>query len=291
VVDIELRHLRYFVAVAEELHFTRAAQRLHVSQPPLSQQIKWLEARLGTPLFERTQRRVALTAAGAAMLPEARAALAQVEVALRAAQRAARGETGRLRIGFVPTADFTDFPKRIRSFRAANPDVEVDLHTLYSGELADAIRANRIDAGLLRQPFDSTGLATEVYLREGLVAALPKRHPLARRRSIRIRDLAGEPWILFPRSTSPGFYDLLIAHGRRGGSEPRIAYESETLQTTLGMIAAGAGVSLMPESVRSLERRGVVYRPIDGPCPVVELVLAWREADPSPVLARFLALR
>jgi DNA-binding transcriptional LysR family regulator len=285
---MELRHLRYFVAVAEELHFGRAAIRLHMAQPPLSQQIRQLEEEIGVTLLDRTKRRVELTPAGRAFLEEARRTLGQAERAVRTAQRASRGETGHLAIGFVPTADLDVLPRVLALWRTRFPDVEVELYALSPGQQVEALREGRIQVGLLRPPIDDAGLTVEPIHREPLVAALPERHPLARRARIRLGDLHADAMILFPRDSSPSRYDMLVGVCRYAGFAPRVVHGEYTLPTNLALIAAGLGVTLLPASIRNLQRTGVVYRPLMPPVPELEMAVAYGREERSPVLPAFL---
>jgi len=287
---VELRHLRYFVAVAEELHFGRAAVRLRMAQPPLSQQIQSLERELGVSLLHRTTRRVSLTAAGGAFLVQARRVLEQTERAVHTAQRASRGEIGHLAIGFVPSADLDILPRALRLWRARFPDADVELHALLSGQQVEALRHGQIQLGILRLPIDDRSLVVKSIQREPLVAALPVRHPLARRARIRIADLKGDAMILFPRRTAPAHYDWLLGTCRRAGFTPRILHETESLQTNVGLIAAGLGVSLLPASIRNLRRAGVVYRKLMPPVPHVEMAVAYVREDASEIAKVFLEI-
>jgi len=287
---VELRHLRYFVAVAEELHFGRAAVRLRMAQPPLSQQIRALERELDVLLLNRTTRRVALTVAGATFLLQARRVLEQTEQAVHAARRASRGEIGRLAIGFVPSADLDLLPRALRLWRKRFPDAEVELHALLPEQQIEALRHGQIQLGILRLPVDDRSLVVRRILREPLLAALPVRHPLAQRARVRIADLKADPLILFPRRTAPSHYDWLLSTCRRSGFTPRVLHETESLQTNVGLIAAGLGVSLLPASIRNLKRVGVVYRPLAPPVPHVALAAAYMRDDPPEVAQAFLEL-
>jgi DNA-binding transcriptional LysR family regulator len=285
---MELRHLRYFVAVAEELHFGRAAARLRIAQPPLSQQIRQLEQELGVVLLERTKRRVELTPAGAAFVEHARRILADTERAKRVARRAGRGEIGRLAIGFASSADLDILPRVLRIWHERFPDVEVDAQPLLTAAQVDALLRGRIHVGFARLPVDEPRLTVEPITREAVVAALPERHPLARRRRLPLAELAGEPMILFPRHTAPGYYDVFIDACRQAGFTPQMLHPG-TMQAILGLVSAGLGVSLMPESIRNLRRAGVVYRPLAPPVPHVEMAMVYRRDEPSAVLPAFLA--
>jgi DNA-binding transcriptional LysR family regulator len=283
---MELRHLRYFLAVAEELHFGRAASRVHIAQPPLSQQIRKLEQELGVDLFSRTKRRVALTPAGQAFLEEARLVLAQAERAVRTARRAGRGEIGQLAIGFVPSADLDVLPRVLRAWRARYPHVEIELHSLLPAAQVEALRDGRIHVGFVRVPVDDGGLVVESIQREPLLAVLPRGHRLARAQRVRLADLAPDTMILFPRRDSPGYYDVFISACRRAGFTPRVMHPG-SMQANLALVSAGLGVTLMPSSIRSLRRSGVVYRPLAPPVPHVEMAVAYRRDERSAVLPVF----
>jgi DNA-binding transcriptional LysR family regulator len=285
---VELRHLRYFVAVAEELHFGRAAVRLRMAQPPLSQQIRALERELDVVLLNRTTRRVALTVAGAAFLLQVRRVLEQTEQAVQAARRSSRGEIGRLAVGFVPSADLDILPRALRLWRKRFPDAEVELHALLPEQQIEALRHGQIQLGILRLPVEDRSLVVKRIQREPLMAALPVRHPLARRPRVRIADLKADPLILFPRRTAPSHYDWLLSTCRRAGFTPRVLHETESLQTNVGLIAAGLGVSLLPASIRNLKRVGVVYRPLARPVPHVAMAAAYLRDDPPEVAQAFL---
>lgn len=288
---MELRHLRYFIAVAEELHFGRAAKRLAMSQPPLSQQIKLLEEEIGVVLFLRTKRQVELTAAGEVFLGEARKAIAQAEHAIRAARRAARGEIGRLAVGFVSSAVYGQVPSIFRLMRSRYPGVSLVLQDLTSEEQVEAVKVNRIDVGLIRPPvLAAESLAMRVIWRETLMVALPEGNPLAREEEIAVEALAGESFIQIPRHVAPGFYDQCIRICARAGFAPKIVQEARTTPTIVSLIAGGMGVSILPSSLMSLQRSGVVYRPLKTPAPTTDMAVIWRPADESPTLRSFLEI-
>jgi DNA-binding transcriptional LysR family regulator len=285
---MELRHLRYFIAVAEELHFRRAAERLHMSQPPLSQQIRQLEEEIGAQLLTRSQRKVELTAAGAAFLVRSREILDAVEDAARQARRVQRGEVGRLAVGFVGSAMYSFVPELLRAFREQAPDIALRLHEMGTTEQLRQLDDGRLDVGFLRTPGRWPGLSFETVLSEQIVVAMPDVHPLAQRARLRMEDLAGESLVLLTPGGSPGLRAALATSIAQLGGEERIIQEASEMQTVVGLVAAGIGISLVPESVRALVREGVSYRPLDGESPVVKLAVAWRTADESPVLKAFL---
>lgn len=284
---MELRHLRYFVAVAEELHFGRAATRLHIAQPPLSRQIRQLEEELGVTLLDRSKRRVELTPAGRTFFVEARRVLTQSERAVRAAQRTSRGDLGPLSLGFVPAADLDLLPRALRLCRTRYPSFEVELHPMTRCQQADALRSGRIQMGLVLLPFDDGSSAVEPLVREPLVAVLPDGHRLARRDRVRMTDLRDETIVSFPRAPR-GRDHMTESACRQAGFEPRLAYATDRIETNLSLVAAGIGVSLLPASIRNLKRVGVVYRPLLPPAPHVELAVTYPSDAASPSVTTFL---
>lgn len=285
---MELRHLRYFVAVAEELHFGRAAERLHMAQPPLSQQIRKLEDELGVQLFQRTQRRVQLTEAGQIFLQGARQMLAQAEQTVAAARRAGRGEIGSLTVGFVGSASYEILPAIMRRFHAWLPDVELILRELTTAQQVRALHEQRIQVGILRPPVASAGLAIKTFLKESLMIALPENHPLAGLPRIALSKLASERFIVFPRRLGPGLYQQIIDLCQQAGFSPQIAQEAIQMQTILGLVASGVGVALIPASAQPLRSDGVVYSEIEAANSFVEMAVAWREDETAPTLHVFL---
>ncbi len=283
---MELRHLRYFVAVAEELHFGRAAERLGLAQPPLSQQIKALELETGVRLLDRTKRRVSLTAAGEIFLQEARRILALSDQAVLAARRAARGEIGRLVVGFVSSAVYGKVTSIFRLMRAEYPDISLLLQDLSSVEQVEAIKALRLDVGLVRPPVKiDASLAMRVIWREPLVVVLPRNHRLAGRKRIAPEELAEEDFLLVD---APGFLEQLVQLCAMAGFSPRIVQQARSTPTIVNLIAGGMGISIVPASLRNLHRQGVTYRSIEAPAPTIELAVMWRENDRSPALRSFL---
>jgi len=292
---MELRHLRYFVAVAEELHMGRAAERLHIAQPPLSRQIRDLERELGAPLFERIPRGVELTPAGRAFLPEARLILAQAERAQRTVRRAARGEIGRLRVGFVEAAaDAAVLPDVLGFFRLHLPDIGVSLFEMDALEQAEALRAERIDVGMLDSPpADAVRwLHVEPVYADPKVAAVPQAHPLADRTRLGLGDLAAEPFVFFSRLAAPALHDALTARCRAAGFTPRVVQEVAGWHTVASLVAAGVGVAFVPRAHAQLQRPGVAYRPVRGLRVEMSMAAVWRRGGRSPVRERFVtALR
>jgi DNA-binding transcriptional LysR family regulator len=284
---MEFRHLRSFIAVAEELHFGRAAARVHIVQPALSRQIRALEQELGIRLFERDRRRVALTPAGAVFLDEARALLDHAVRAVEAARRADRGELGSLRIGYVPAMVSTGLPEIVRSFRQRYPGVDVRLQEMSPAMQIEALLGERVDVGFVRGPIHEPALATQTVREEPLVAALPSGHRLGSHRRLRVAMLADEPFVIQARSSGPGSHDQILAICRSAGFSPRVVQEGSQAEVA-SLVASGAGVAIVPASLRTIRRAGVLYRPLHGQ-PMTQLDMAWRKDAASPVLRAFLA--
>lgn len=285
---MELRHLRYFVAVAEELHFSRAAERLHIAQPPLSQQIQQLEQELGVELFHRrTKRQVQLTDAGRVLLQESYRILAQLEQAIRNTQRTGKGEMGQLVVGFTSSVAYSVLPTILQKFRESFSEVELVLQELTTTQQEQALSDRRIQVGFGHPPFDDR-LSRECVLQESLVLALPEAHPLAMQTEVSVRSLAHESFILFPRHLGLGFYDLIVNFCQQADFIPRVTQEAIQMQTIIGLISAGMGISLVPSSLQNLRRAGVVYRKLKESTPKVETSVVWRREDASSVLREFL---
>lgn len=284
---MELRHLRYFVAVGDELNFGRAALALHIAQPPLSRAIRALEAELGATLFDRGTRGVRLTGAGAALLPEARRLLRDAEAFRDGARQYAAGAAGTLSIGFVSTAAYNVLPRIVPAFRARRPGVRLALREATSDVQPAALASGDLDVGFLIPGSRDPALAYAPLHREPLMAALPAR----RRWPVRVslRSLAGEAFILFPREVAPELHDAIVALCRKAGFAPRIGQEAIQMQTIVSLVAGGMGVSLVPASLEHMRRDGVVYRPLAERGPRVEIGLAWRAADDSPLTRAFVA--
>lgn len=275
----DLRQLRHFVAVAEQLHFGRAAAALHISQPPLSRSIQDLEQRLGATLLARTRRKVELTPEGARFLGEAKRLLSQLERAVLDVGSMAAGAGGRLRLGFVSLADYGVLPGLLKAYKAARPGVALALREMLSPEQAVALAAGELDFGLLLPPV-AGDLEHLVVQRERFVAALPSRHSLARARGrIAVRELDGEAFVMAPREIAPGLHDLVAMLTTRAGFSPRVAQEAIQMQTVVSLVSSGLGVAIVPASVANLGRRGVVYREIADAHPRLELWLAWRSGS------------
>jgi DNA-binding transcriptional LysR family regulator len=291
---MELRHLRYFVAVAEEGHVTRAAERLGIQQPPLSQQIRALERELDAQLFHRKPRGVELTPAGHAFFGEAKAILERAAAAVVATRRAARGETGRIGLGFTSSASFHPFvPRAIRAFRERHPAVALALEESGTTELVEALRAQTIDAAFLRSPVgESADLTIRPLLEEPMVAALPSGHRLsAADTALPLAELAGETFVLYRRPVGPGLHDAIIAACDRAGFSPQIGQQAPRMLSTLSLVAAGLGVTVVPASMSRLEAEGVVYRALDPAAQLAApLNLAYRRGETAAAVRRFIAL-
>lgn len=287
---MELRHLRYFIAVAEELNFTRAAERVQIAQSPLSQQIRQLEQELEVQLFERTKQQVRLTPAGELFLEEARQTLDRVEQAVRTVKRAGQGEIGRLVIGFASSAAHTVLPEILHVFRERFPDVDLVLKEVNTGLQVQQLQEGRIDTGFCYMVPNDEALSFLPILQEPLVVALPQSHRLVAQPQVPIRVLCDEPFILFPRHLGPQHYDQIISVCQQSGFSPIVAQEANQMQTIIGLVAGGMGVALVPSSLQNLQRVGVVYRTIEESTPNVETVIMWRRDDPSAVLHQFIKL-
>jgi len=307
----DLRSLRYFVAVAEERHFGRAAARLAMTQPPLSQAIRALEETLGVELFARTKRSVELTPVGLDLLPEVRRLLASAEALRPLAQSLARGEAGGLSLSFVSTADYGLLPPLLRDFGVRHPHVRLQLAEATSDVQLEELVAGRIDAGLVIGPVPSRYAAQLSWLpivREPLVIAMSAQMAAliegreggeageaddggkARHAPISLRDAADAPLVIFPRRLAPGFYDIIMDCYGAAGLTPRIGQQAIQMQTIVSLVSAGIGVALVPQSLRNLRRTGVVYRSLRDAVPVIETGLVWRTQAVSPVLAGFIAI-
>ncbi|MCG2583793.1 LysR family transcriptional regulator [Massilia sp. TS11] len=288
---IELRQLRYFVAVADSLHFGRAAERLHISQPPLSQAIQGLEAQLGAALFLRNRRGVSLTPAGAALLPEARRLLDEAAALPAIARCAAQGESGRLSLAFVTSADYSVLPPFLRQYRAAYPAVDIQLQEATSDVQFDELLAGRLDCGLVIPPLPERAAGQLDYLsvlREPLVVAAPAG--LLAPGPLHLADLPRLPLVIFPRPIAPALYDAILGLLHDAGRTPEIGQQAIQMQTIVSLVSAGMGMALVPASVSNLQRPGVEYRALVEPTPLVETGLAWRRDNVSPVLRGFLDL-
>ncbi len=289
---MELRHLRYFIAVAEELHFGRAAKRLGISQQPLSQQIRNLEAELGTSLFYRTKHTVRLTEAGQVFYEGAVKTLQQAEQTVHFAQRTGRGEIGNLEVGLTGPALSSLLPQVMSRFRQEYPGVRLTLNEMRTNLQVEALLQGQLHVGLLHTPLYTDSLATEVVYREKLVLVLPTFHRLAHPVEIPVslRDLAGEPFILFPRKIGPIFYDRIISMFQQVGYSPNIVQEVIPQRSILSLVSIGVGLTLMQKSLSTIGHSGVVFRELLEPTPELELALAWHPKSTHPALQNFLRL-
>jgi DNA-binding transcriptional LysR family regulator len=293
---MELRHLRYYIAVAEEGHITRAAERLGIQQPPLSQRIKAIERELDVQLFRRKARGVELTEAGRVFLDNARAMLAQNERAIDSTRRTARGEQGRLCVGFAPTGPFHPFvPRVIRAFREAFPLVSLTLEECLSPELLIRLRNEQMDAAFLRTPMaEPEHLVIDALIEEPMVVALPNAHALAQNDGhapLSLKDLAGETFIVYARQQGPGLYDETTAACLKAGFRPRLGQEAPRVTSAMSLVAAGLGISVVPASMQRMAMDGVTYRRLKGTAqPKAVLTLASRRGDPSAVVHNFRGL-
>lgn len=285
-MNMDLRHIRYFVAIAEELHFGRAAERLGISQPPLSQQIQALERELGIELFRRTKRAVALTKAGEALLPEAYRLLDQAARVKGAAKRAGSGEIGRLYLGCVASACFDVLPPILDRFSREHPDVGVTVREYDTADAIPAVMEGRLDLGLVRIDAVPAPLRLAPLRRDRFVVALPERHRLVRQRRVALGDLRGETFIMFARRVSPRFYDSVIAAFIHAGFSPDLAHESGSIQTQAAFVACGLGVALVPSTTQRLRMPGVVYRELTELIPLTDIALVWNAGTASPLVAR-----
>lgn len=280
--------MRYFVAVAEELHFGHAARRLRIAQSALSRQIQSLEKELMVQLLARNRRRVQITAAGQVFLDRARLILARAEDAMLATQRASGGASGTLNLGFVGSATYDVLPAALRAFRQSAPRVELTLSEMTVHAQLEALMEKRIDVGLLRLPAKTAGLVFRTVSREPLFVALPSAHPLAQLPSIRLAALAGEPFVLYPDHPRPSWTEFVVGLCQQAGFQPIVAQRTVEIQTTLSLVAAGIGLSIVPECVGNILRSDVVYRRLAGVRVRTELLVAFRKGETSPVVKTFL---
>jgi DNA-binding transcriptional LysR family regulator len=285
---IDLRQLRYFVAVAEELHFGRAAERLGMAQPPLTQQIQKLEAALGYSVFVRKSRKTTLTDAGMVLLEEARRILLEVEQAIDYARRAGRGETGQLTVGTPPSVMLTRLPSIIRKYRERFPAVRFVLKEMSTSDIAAGLLAGTLDVGFLREVEACGPLPLETILRESVVAILPAAHPLATAPRLRLRQLAKEPFVLFPPQVGTAFYEKLISFCVDAGFTPRVVQEATQWHSVVTFVETGLGVSMAPACVQRFRWKGVVYRQLAGLETTVSV--CWQNARDSAAIAAFLSL-
>lgn len=284
---LELRHLRYFEAVATELNFSRAAERLHIAQPPLSRQIQQLEEELGALLIDRKARPLRLTPAGRFFLEQTVQMLERLQETSEATRRIAQGQQAWFGIGFVPSTLYGMLPELIRRFRAMHFEVEVSLSELTTVQQVDALKAGRIDVGFGRLVLDDPEIEGVTVLEEPVVVALPAHHQLLKHDRLELALLAQEPLLLYPARPRPSYADHVLQVFRTHGLSPRVAMEANELQTAIGLVAADVGIALVPESVRRLHRDDVDYRPLADASVVSPVIMNFRAGDRSPLLTRF----
>jgi DNA-binding transcriptional LysR family regulator len=285
---MDVRTLSCFIAVADELHFRRAAARVHLTQPALSVRIRGLEDEIGAALLVRDRRHVALTPAGAAFLAYARSAVWQASQGKLEALRASRGERGRLRLGFTVLASYRELPGVVRGFRDRCPLVEIELQEMNSPRLEAALAEGSIDLGLLHPPLGERDLDSLELASEELVLAVPSTHRLATSKRVRLEHLEGEPFLIAPRSVGPHIYDQVVGACRKAGFSPDIVQEATPMTTLIGLVAAGVGIGLVTKSLQVIRRPGVAYRRIDGNPVRLPFAAAWRSGQTSPVVRRFI---
>ncbi|WP_423820673.1 LysR family transcriptional regulator [Salinisphaera sp. SPP-AMP-43] len=284
---MDLRQLRYFLAVADTRHFGQAARNMHITQPPLSMQIRRLEDELGVALLERHTRQVGLTEAGRVFEAHIRRILEDLERSAVDAQHAAAGLAGTLEVGFISSATLSIMPPALQRFGQQYPNVSLSLKELTSGQQIDALYDGTIRIGLLRLPIDAPGLHVQPLLTEALVVALPETHPLAERAELAMDDIKDQPLVFIHRSDIPGFHDHIQALFRDHGARPRIAQRAKQLQTIIGLVAGGAGIALLPGSSRHLQRDSVVYRPLAAADSETTLAMVRLAGEPSALLQHF----
>jgi DNA-binding transcriptional LysR family regulator len=285
---MELRHLRYFVVVAEELNFCRAAERLRITQPPLSVQIRHLEDELGVQLFYRVKRRITLSPGGEVLFSQGRRLLRDAEQIADQVREAASGNTGSLSIGFVATAMYDILPAALRIFRSAFPNIRLNLEDVHSGQQIQALQGRKIDVGIVRPLIEDAFLETEEILREPLMVALPQKHWLHDRDQIPLTDLSEEPFLMCPMSSEPGLHRLYMNLTEDAGFRPRVVQQAEHIQTRVALVAAGVGVCLVPSSAMGLLQAGVLYRPLVAPQTRLTKLMIWRKGPCPAHLTGFL---
>jgi DNA-binding transcriptional LysR family regulator len=287
---MELRHFRYFIAVAEELHFSRAAERLHIAQSALSQQILSLESELGISLFYRTKRQVQLTTAGEAFLEDARSIIAQVRQATERSQRVARGEIGQLRIGFTILSLHSVLPPIFQSLRQSHPGVQLILNEMTTQAQLNALQAKQIDVGFLHPPVADNTLEIVDLKAETMWVVLPSEHPLAHRQRLSLRSLCHSPLIIHPRHEGVILYDQILQLYASIDCQPTIVQEAMTSPTRIGLVAAGLGITFVPQSLCALHYPGVVYKKLSDAMPKLAYAIAWQRDNKMPLIHHFRTL-
>jgi len=281
---VELRQLRYFAAVANELHFSRAAQQLSIAQPALSHQIRQLERELDVELFTRTTRAVDLTPAGRALADEAETILRSVERVAAAARKTTNVQRGTLRIAATPSAVTSVLPQLLRAFHDRAPHVDIELREAGNGAQLEALRGGDLDAGVVHAPLGADDMASQPLVEEKLMAVIPEGHPLAGSAEIPLAALADERFVLFPRTRSKDLHDELIAHCRRRGFTPRIEYEVVAMTAALAIVRAGLGITLLPESLAEGRESGAAFVPLTPPAPTMIQLLIWPRGSSAPAV-------
>jgi DNA-binding transcriptional LysR family regulator len=287
---MELRHLRYFIAVAEDLHFGRAAERLHIAQSALSQQILSLESELGVSLLHRTKRQVQLTAAGVVFLEDARGIMVQVGQAIERSQRVARGEIGQIRIGFTILSLHSVLPPILQSLRQSHPEVQITLHEMATQAQLEALRTEQIDVGFLHPPVADLRLELVNLKTETMWVVLSSQHPLAHRQRLTLRSLCHLPLIIHPRHEGVILYDQILQRYAEINCQPTIVQEALTSPTRIGLVAAGMGITFVPESLCALNYPGVVYKKLSGSMPQLAYAIAWQRGNIMPLIQHFRTL-
>ncbi|OCA82040.1 LysR family transcriptional regulator [Pseudobacillus wudalianchiensis] len=287
---MELRHLKYFATVAEELHFGRAAQRLQMAQPPLSQQIKHLEAELDVLLLSRTKQRVELTKAGEAFLKRTYEILNRVHLACEEAKSIDRGEAGQLIIAFTGSMAFDPLPVLLRSYQEKYPKINIVLRQMTTTEQLEALQENTIHAGLLNMPIESAAVHVEMLREEPFIVALPKAHPLASQTEpVDVACLANEHFIMTPRNEGQSYYDAIISLCQHAGFSPKKTQEARELHTALSFVASGIGVALLPSSIQFVKNDEIVYLQLKKSFTTCKIGVAWNKAETSPVVHSFIS--
>lgn len=286
---MELRHLRYFQTVAREGSFTRAAALLHIAQPPLSRQIRQLEEELGVTLIERGSRGLKLTEAGRFFHEQSLQLTARLDEIVAGTRRLGAQAARWFSIGFVPSTLYGFVPELIRYLRQADAQVEVGLSEMTTLPQIEALKSGRIDLGIGRIPFDDPAIERRVLMEEPLVAALPPSHPLAGRKRLTVAELAAQPFVLYPARPRPNYADHVLGLSRAAGHQPTVIQEANELQTALGLVVAGLGLTLVPASVQRSNRADIVCLPVDAPAFTSPVILSWRRGDSSPFLAQAIA--
>ncbi len=287
---MELRHLKYFVAVAEELHFGNAAKKLHIAQPPLSQQIKDLENELKTKLFYRTKREVSLTSSGEVFFKDAKQILEAAEKAKQNALRALRGETGSLSIAFIVSATYSILPDILKEYHQKFPGIELSIHEMSPQEQITAIKEKRVNVGFLRTPINDDALQTVVLTKEPLLVAIPINNIKAKLKSIQLNDLKDENFIMFAPRHGPGIYNTTMDLFKKSNIIPKIKYEVDHIQAMLALVSSGLGIAFVPLSISTLMKRSIVYKQLQSNKSLIELSVAYLPENQSSALASFLQI-